>query len=99
MSVGAKSTYRDANAATSYRAPTAGLEHIVFKYGKKIKPGSFKTMVESMAEHMSAALKYGGPEASKAIRKGENPVYNKPEEPTGDEITRKETMLFERKYA
>jgi hypothetical protein len=79
MSVGAKSTYRGAKAATSYKAPTTGLEHIVFEYGERMKPGSFKTMVESMAEHMSAALKYGGPEASKAIRKGENPVYKEPD--------------------
>jgi hypothetical protein len=98
MIVGAKSTYRGTKAATSYKAPTSGLEHIVFEYGERMKPGSFKTMVESMAEHMSAALKYGGPEASKAIRKGENPIYKEPEEPTGDNITRKETMLFERKF-
>ena len=98
MIVGAKTTYRGAKAATNYKAPTTGLEHIIFEYGERMKPGSFKTMVESMAEHMSAALKYGGPEASKAIRKGENPVYKEPEEPTGENITRKASMLFERKF-
>ena len=55
-------------------------------------------MVESMAEHMAATLKYGGPEASKAIKRVQNPVYKEPEEPTGDKVTRKETMLFERKF-
>ena len=54
-----------------------------------MKPGSFKTMVESMAEHMAATLKYGGPEASKAIKRAENPVYKEPDEPTGIEATRK----------
>ena len=59
--------YRVTKATTNYKAPTLGLEHIVFEYGEKIKPGNFKTMTESMAEHMAATLKYGGPEASKAI--------------------------------
>ena len=60
VNMGAKSSYRGTKAATSYKAPTIGLEHIVFEYGHKMKPGSFKTMMESMAEHMSATLKYGG---------------------------------------
>ena len=62
MNEGAKSrTYHGTKTATSYKAPTSGLEHIVFEYGNKMKPGSFKSMVESMAEHMAATLKYGGP--------------------------------------
>ena len=44
------------------------------------------------------AVKYGGPEASKAIKRAENLAYVEPDEPTGDNTTRKETMLFERKY-
>ena len=85
MNEGAKTrAYRGTKTATSYKAPTSGLEHIVFEYGKKMKPGSFKTMVESMAEHMAATLKYGGLDASKAIKRAENPIYKEPDEPTGN---------------
>ena len=73
MNEGAKSrTYHGTKTITSYKAPTSGLEHIVFEYGKKMKPGSFKTMVESMVEHMADTLKYGGPEVSKAIKREVN---------------------------
>ena len=100
ISEGAKTcTYRGTKATTSYKAPTSGLEHTVFEYGKTMKSGSFKTMVESMAEHMAATLKYGGPEVSKAIKRAENPIYKEPDEPTGSNPTRKETMMFERKYS
>ena len=75
MSESAKTrSCRGTKAATNYKAPTSGLEHIVFEYGKKMKPGNFNTMIESMSEHMAATLKYGGPEASKAIKRAENPV-------------------------
>ena len=43
---------------TNYKAPTLNLEHIVFEYNKIMKPRSFKTIIESMAEHMTATLKY-----------------------------------------
>ena len=69
MNEGAKSrTYRGTKTVTNYKAPTSGLEHIVFEYGKKMKPGSFKTMVESMAEHMAATLKYGGQRHPRGLR-------------------------------
>ena len=55
-------------------------------------------MIESMTKYMAATLKVGGPETSKAIKRAENPAYVEPDEPTGDNTTRKETMLFERKY-
>ena len=35
-------TYRGIKT-TTYDAPTPGLEHIMFKQGKQMKPGSFKT--------------------------------------------------------
>jgi hypothetical protein len=73
MSEDAKTRYRSAKSATTYKAPTLGLGHIIFKYGERMKPGSFKTMVESIAEHMAATLNYGGPEASKAIKRAEAP--------------------------
>ena len=37
-------TYRGIKT-TIYKALTPGLEHTVFKYGKQMKPGSFKTML------------------------------------------------------
>ena len=55
-------------------------------------------MVESMAEHMAATLKYGGPEASKAITRAENPVYEEPYESTGTEATRKLLLMFDRRF-
>ena len=44
--------YCDTNA-TTYKFPTPGLEHIVFKYSKCMKPRSFTSMMESMAEKCS----------------------------------------------
>ena len=84
MSQSAKAQYRSTKPPTAYKAPTEGLLHVVFKYGERMKPGSFKTMMESMAEHMAATLKHGGPEASRAIKKAEAPGYEEPTEPTGD---------------
>ena len=72
--------------------------HVVFEYGERMKPGSFKTMMESMAEHMAATLKHGGPEASRAIRKAEVPEYKEPDEPTGEAVTRKATLRFEAEW-
>ena len=89
MSEGTKMRYHSTKTATNHKAPTQGLEHAVFKYGKRMKPGSFKTMVESIAEHIAATLKYGGPEASKAIKRAEAPTYEEPQEPTGDTGTRR----------
>ena len=62
-------TYRGTKT-TTYKARIPGLEHIVSEYGKRKKPGSFKTMMKSMAQHMVrvGVLKKGRPEASKAIK-------------------------------
>jgi hypothetical protein len=69
--------YCSTKPSTAYKAPTEGLSHIVFKYGERMKPGSFMTMMESIAEHMAATLKYGGPEASRAIKRAEpQPMRN-----------------------
>ena len=63
-----------------------------------MKPGSFKTMMESMAEHMASTLKHGGPAASMAIKKAEAPYWKEPEEPSGDKVTRREELRFDAKW-
>jgi hypothetical protein len=63
-----------------------------------MKPGSFKTMMESIAEHMAATLKHGGPEASRAIKKAEAPTYREPDEPTGDAATRRGLLRFDKEW-
>ena len=60
-------TYRGTKT-TTYKAPTPGLEHIVFEYGEWMKPGSFKTILESMSEYMVRVPKKGGPKAAKATK-------------------------------
>ena len=82
MNEGAKTRYHSTKPATNYKAPIPNLEHIVFEYDERMKPGSFKTMVESIPEHMAAMLKYGGPEASKAIKRAEAPTYEDTTGPT-----------------
>ena len=98
MSENAKPKYRGTRPSTAYKAPTEGLSHVVFEYGERMKPGSFKAMMESMAEHMAATLKHGGPEASRAIKKAEVPEYKEPDEPTGDKVTRKENLRFDAEW-
>ena len=71
----AKAKQRGTKPSTTYKAPTLGLSHIVFEYGERMKPGSFKTMMESMGEHMASTLKRGGPAASRAIKKAEAPYW------------------------
>ena len=44
-----------------------------------MKPGSFKSIVESLAEHMANVLKTGGPEAARATKKQMKPMYEAPE--------------------
>ena len=65
---------------TTYKAPTPGLDHILFKYGGQMKPGSFKSVMKSMAEHKTGVLRNGGPEATKVIKKQKRPTYKEPEE-------------------
>jgi hypothetical protein len=55
-------------------------------------------MMESVAEHMAATLKHGGPEASRAIKKAEAPAYEEPEEPTGDAATRRGLLWFDKEW-
>jgi len=98
MSDNAKAKQRGTRPSTAYKAPTEGLSHIVFEYGERMKPGSFKTMMESMAEHMASTLKRGGPEASRAIRMAEPPEYKEPDEPTEDKVTRKENLRFDAEW-
>ena len=100
MSENEKSRHRGPKASTAYKAPTEGLLHVVFEYGEGMKPGSFKTMMESMAEHMAATLKHGGPEASRAIKKAEAPSYSdsEPEEPTGEAATRRANLRFDMEW-
>ena len=43
-------------------------------------------------------MKYGGLEASKAIKRAENPVYKESDKPTGDTVTRKALLLFDRRF-
>ena len=88
-------TYRETKS-TTYKAPTPGLEHIVFEYGKQMKPGSFKTMMESMAEHMAGVLKKGDPEAAKAIKKQQCPKYKEPNEPKNG--SKKDDLKFAVEY-
>ena len=98
MSERAKACYRSAKASTAYKAPTEGLLHIVFKCGERMKPGSFKTMMESITEHMAAMLKHGGPVASRAIKRAEAPTYEEPTEPTGDAATRRGLLRFDKEW-
>ena len=77
---------------TNYKAPTQGLQHIAFEYGERMKPGSFKSMVESLAKHMVNISKKGGPEAARAMKKQKKPTYRAPEEvPNG---TRRDELTF-----
>ena len=55
-------------------------------------------MVESIAERMAATLKYGRPEASKAINRVEAPTYEEPTEPTGDAATRRGLLRFGKEW-
>ena len=54
-------------------------------------------MIESMVEHMVRTLKYGGPEASIAIKKTWNPIYEETDE-LDEGTTRKEQLKFDRKF-
>jgi hypothetical protein len=65
---------------TIYKAPTQGLQHVIFEYGEWMKPGIFKSMMESLAEHMANIPKNGGPEAARAMKKQKKPMYEAPEE-------------------
>ena len=66
-------TYYDTKRST-YKAPAPGLEHLVLEHGEWIKPGSFKTMMDSMVKHMTEVFKKGGPKAAKAIKTRETKV-------------------------
>ena len=68
----------------------------MFKYGKRMKPGSFRTMIKFMTEHTSGVLKRGGPEASKAMKNAKRPTYKDLTEPVNG--LRKEMIKFEFAY-
>ena len=61
-----------------------------------MKPGSFKSMVNSLAKHMVNILKKGGPEAAKATKKQKRPTYEAPEEVLNG--TKRDELIFDFKY-
>ena len=66
-----RSNYRKPSTTsktTTFSAPTAGLEDVIFDYGPSMKQGRFKTNVKLLAEFMSSDLKKGGPATPRAIK-------------------------------
>ena len=61
-----------------------------------MKPGSFKSMVESLANHMANFLKKGGSEAARAMKKQKKPIYEVPEEVKNG--TRRDQLTFDFEY-
>ena len=42
---------------STFKAPTVGLEDVVFDYGAGMRPGDFQGYIERIAEHLAATLK------------------------------------------
>ena len=81
-----------------FRAPTEGLEHVIFNYGAKMKPGEFQDHLEALAEHLARSMKKCGPMAARAIKKSEEPAFNYPDEPNpkdGESMSKKQELEFE----
>ena len=89
---------------SQFKAPTVGLEDVVFDYGAGMHPGDFQGNVKKLAEHMAGAMKRLGPLASKSIKTQTAPVFVEPEDPEigedGKEVkaSKKEVMRFQHKY-
>ena len=61
-----------------------------------MKPGSFKSMVESLAKHIANVLKKRGSEAVSSMKKQKKPMHEAPEEvPNG---TRRDQLTFDFEY-
>ena len=66
---------------SQFKAPTVGLEDVVFDYGGGMCPEDFQGNIEKIAEHLAGALKRQGPLASKAIKTRVVPKFEEPEDP------------------
>ena len=78
------------------KAPTVGLEDVVFEFGANMRPGDFQGFIDSLSGHMAGALKYGGATAAKAIRKMTPPTFSEPAEPA-DPTNTKQKITYEHK--
>ena len=76
---------REKTLKSTFKAPTVGLEDVIFDYGAGMRPGDFQGYVERIAEHMAGALKRQGPLASKAIKTQNAPSFMEPEDPEFEE--------------
>ena len=82
--------------AATAKAPTVGLEDVVFEFGVNMKPGEFQGSLDSLSGHLAGALKNGGAAAAKAIRKMRPPDLSEPDEP-GENATSKQKIGYEHK--
>ena len=85
---------REKTLKSPFKAPTVGLEDVVFDYGSGMRPGDFQGYIERIAEHLAGSLKRQGPLASKAIKTQTVPTFVEPEDP---EIEIDETTGQERR--
>ena len=99
---------REKTLKSTFKAPTVGLEDVVFDYGAGMRPGDFQGYIERIAEHLAGALKRQGPLASKAIKTQTVPTFVEPEDPEIEDDgnggtkprtgTTKEKMKFKHQY-
>ena len=80
--------------AAAAKAPTVGLEDVVFEFGANMRPGDFQGFIDALSGHLAGALKYGGAPAAKAIRKMTPPTGTEPTEPT-DPSSTKDKIIYE----
>ena len=67
--------------APKFKAPTASLKDVIFKYRTNMKPGSFQGYINSLSGRMASLLKQGRAQAMKAIRNFVPPNLQEPTAP------------------
>ena len=72
---------REKTPKSPFKAPTVGLEDVVFDYGAGMRPGDFQGNVERIAEHLAGKLKRQGQLAAKVIKTRVAPSFEEPEDP------------------
>ena len=99
---------REKTLKSPFKAPTVGLEDVVFDYGAGMRLGDFQGNVERIAEHMAGKVKRHGPLAAKAIKTRVAPSFEEPEDPEVEDdgkggvkvrtATTKEKLRFKYQY-
>ena len=72
---------KSSSTKSTFRAPTKGLEAMVFDAGENMSAAEFIKINSALAEHIGVAFEKGGPTLAQALKDLKEPAFKDPDEP------------------